>query len=260
MAEERLEMIDVARRLELSSVVVLRELAGRERPVSTLLEGDDALLEAQLDWLNRKGLIEADSEANYVVTERGEHALDRFSARYRDFVATLDIYCAVDLEAGEFGYAKFFDFENEEDFRAYLELERFSDLRVAVATFKGLDPVEVVFMGAIFDGALEGPDWQSELNDDEFWEEVFAICSTAIRQEELADPGVPGDDGRETLSTIVERGALLNIELRQQEDRLRAQDASAEPRDEDEYTIEEYRQYADPLYVAPVWTGGWFFW
>jgi hypothetical protein len=115
-----------------------------------------------------------------------------------------DIFCAVDLEAGEFAFERKNDESfSDEDWFEYLSQERFSDVRVAVSAFKGIDPNEIVFMSFLTEGRFETVDidgntiarWQYNLTNenDGIWNEIEDITNSAIDVDYLRENGVLED-------------------------------------------------------------------
>ena len=265
--------IDRQRRLQLSGVLILAHMVDTPADYPLLLEGDEAALEPVLEWLYERDYVEIEDDQRYVVGDKGRKVLSRFMGRYHDFLCTMDVYSAVDLEEGIFAYERFFDFETDVDFSDYLESERWEDLRVAVAELKGIDPVEIVFMSFLREERVtpEGSARGNTLLDGAHWEEIREIVETAIEVSELAFEDDGPVSGQEVLERIVTEGAELNIELKKRESELegavdrgsregRRGDVSANGEEEElveEYTVERYESYLDPFYVSPVWMGVW---
>jgi hypothetical protein len=246
-------------------MVVLQEMAEQERRFPLLLEGEDAELEPVVSWLHRRGLVEIVSNEFYRETARGRSAFARFQTRYDDFVRTMDVFSAVDVEEGAFAFERFFDFETDEDFEDYLRGDQWEDLRVAVAELKGIDPVELVFMSFLQEDRLgvHGSEPGTTLLRGPHWEEIEAICNTAVSTDDLAfeedDDSVTGE---EVLKQIVREGAELNIELKRQEAELAAEEgpsvSNSSPTESVEVVETRYTPYLDPLYLPPIWVGGWY--
>jgi len=97
-----------------------------------------------LEWLMSREYIDI-HDGYYRAADKGREVLSRFMAKYTEFLHVFDVYCAVDLERGEFAFARYFDFDSDSSWKSYLNKEYWEDLRIAVAEFKKIDPVEVVF-------------------------------------------------------------------------------------------------------------------
>ncbi len=228
------------------------------------LEGNDQDLEEVLAELMAGGWIEIHNNEKYVPTEKGRKRLKKFMARYSEYLTIFDIYCAVDLEKGEFAFSRWAEFDSDEAFRAYLQEERWDDLRVAVAEYKEMDPVEIVFMSFINEGRFGRSEsgWQFDLLLGSVWDDILEICDTAIHWQELGyedDQGVvPAED---VIEDIIIRGTEIMLEL------LGEDYNPAPPRHEGdgdaEYVVDEvempgygkkhYKKYLDPAYKSKNW-------
>ena len=155
-----------------------------------------------------KGLL-AVKDADYVPTELGRTELKAFYDKYSEYLNLFDIFCAVDLESGTFAYEQINNpaFDDDRWFD-YLSNERFSDVRVAVAQFKGINPIEIVFMSFLSDGKFQVGDerWQYNLTSNDVWNEIINVCNTPITKEYLDQDGV--------LENIVKQGAKLALAKR----------------------------------------------
>lgn len=236
----------------LAMLFLLESMVNADRRFSTLLEGDDKLLEPFLD-----GLVEhrwADEASGvYVPTSLGKEKLALFMKRYSDFLNTLDVYHSVDLTRGEFAMASSARLDDNA-YSVYLADERWEDLRVTVAEYKKLDPVEIVFMSFLNEGRFdtEKAGWQFDLALGTTWDLILEICNSALTMEQLG--------GEAVLRDVITKGIDVMIELIRQE-RLQA-DSPQEP--QDPYTptrvteVVSYQVYYDPFYVSPYW-GGWYY-
>jgi hypothetical protein len=258
-------MVTEQQKLQYGGVFLLQNMVQEGQQYPLLLEGADRDLEPLLDWLFARRYTEIEDESHYVPTPKGRQVLERFLARYENFLRTIDIYCAVDLEEGTFAFERLFDFEDERDWHEFLAQERFSDLRVAVAEFKQIDPIELVFMASIGDGTLSTEDdgWQTHLTQGEFWSMLEEVVRSALRAEDLGHVDDEGHvDGQEVLRRVIVEGAELNLELKKHEAELEAAERAATPEHAadtvvEETTVTEYEPYVDPYYVSPVWLGLW---
>jgi hypothetical protein len=192
----------------------------------------------------------------------------RFTRRYQDFLKNFDCYCAVDLGEGEFAFEQFWEIEDEDEWESYLEEERWEDLRIAVAKFKNIDPLEIVFYALINEGRIndskEG--WQFDLVLGTIWDEILEICNTALTIEDLAYEDEDGNQikGEGVLKDILHQGAALNMELKKLEDEYGEEEDEDEGSGGGDYVVEEvvteeivddvyYGYYHDPFYISPVW-------
>lgn len=262
-------------------------------------------LEPLLGWMESHSLIEfkgvelnkktftrpAVTEHRYVPTERGRQFLTTFLERYQEYMKLYDSYCAVDLEGDKkdvegnviesaFAFNRYFEL-SPDDLQAYLQDERWEDLRVAVAEFKkyrnpksSIDPVEIVFMSFLNEGHIDiaQPDWGAQLVSDELWDEILRICNTNLSWKELGykDPetgkNIPAEG---VIRDIIRQGTELMFELHRQEEELKqaqaAETAEGTTNEEvveevvmervvvDPYPIAYYYPYRDPYYISPVW-------
>lgn len=252
--------------LQFGAVFLLEHMVHGEHRFPLLLEEGDQALEPLLDWLHVRGYTEIVDDDHYEPTKKGEQVLAKFLARYDDFLRTIDIYSAVDLEEGTFAFERMFDFDDQRDWLEYIDQDRFSDLRVAVARFKKLDPVELVFMACVNDGTLSTDDdgWQKRLVHGEFWDFVADVIDNALGPEDLAYDDEQGTvPGEKVLEQVIVEGAELNLELKKREAEAEAEEHAGEPdaeRDAGEVveeTVTYYQPYVDPFYVSPVWLGLW---
>ncbi len=263
--------IDRERAIQLSSVVLLDEMTELPRSYPLLLDAAEASLEPVLEFMHSRGYVKIVDDERYELTEKGSKTLERFMSRYDDFVKTMDVYSAVDLEEGVFAFERFFDFESDADFSDYLRDERWEDLRVAVAELKKIDPVEIVFMSFLQEERLtaEGSSPGNGLLEGRHWLDIEEICNSALSVDDLAfdDEGV-SVSGAEVLKRIIVEGVELNIELKKHESELADHDpeppAEGGGGDEQQHevvtettSVEYYTPYLDPLYVSPVWLGLW---
>ena len=72
----------------------------------------------------------------YITNDKGLEIYQKFTEQQESYVSHFDIYAYVDLQEGVFA-------DPQSDL---LEGGRWSDLRVAVAEYKGIDPYRVVFL------------------------------------------------------------------------------------------------------------------
>tara|TARA_R110000782_G_scaffold144871_2_gene237688 strand:- start:6291 stop:7082 length:792 start_codon:yes stop_codon:yes gene_type:complete len=241
-------------------LVLLNEIINNQAYPPVTLTDEDVYLDYHLLLLFSKGMLTTNDGA-YVPTEIGRSELDKFYSKYYEYLKIFDIYCAVDLESGNFAFEEInnpsFDDDRWADF---LSNERFSDVRVAVADFKGLNPIEIVFMSYLNEGAFEiGLErWQHNLTGDSIWNEIQDICNTAVSKEYLETDGV--------LENIVKLGSEIAIRLIKEADEAQDEDESFDEIIE-ETVIEEYVEivemprygydyfdpYYDPYYISPIW-------
>lgn len=250
-------------------IVLLNEIINEQAYPPVELVGEDVFLEHYLKLLHTKGMLNIKDGA-YIPTENGRTELSNFLAKYTEYLQMFDIYCAVDLEGGMFAFEEINNPSFSDDqWLEFLSNDRFSDVRVAVADFKGLNPTEIVFMSFLTEGRFEvgSERWQYNLTGEEVWKEIEEICNTAISREYLETDGV--------LEDVIRRGTEIALELIQEADELNLPQGGEEEylfEETEEYVeteevIEEYVEvvetpiygydyyepYYDPFYISPIW-------
>ena len=232
-----------------ASIYLLHQMdEGAQIPI--ILDQNYQFLEPLLEKLHSKDYIRIEG-GHYCLAEHGEEVLKRFYGRYREYLRLYDIFSAVNLQTGEFAFAKYFDFESDEAWYAYLEDERWADLRIAVARLKKMDAHEIVFMSFLNEGRFGANEngWQFDLILGSIWQEIREICRNALT---IGDIGT-----RERLIELTRKGSQLMVELLQHEQKLQKweqeQQGSSDENDEEDDVeiIEEYSR--DPFYISPLW-------
>ena len=117
------------------------------------------------------------------------------------YVTHFDGYAYVDLEEGGFA-------DPETDL---LEDNRWSDLRVAVAEHKGVDPYRVVFLAMLSAEAFfENPEWRFDLAVGSLFDELDATVQDQITVAELGYEDDEGEvSGEDVIADIIEQGSAL---------------------------------------------------
>lgn len=235
------------------SIIVLDQLANGKNFMTD--EGTDAF-QSFLKEMQTRGLLDL-TGYKYAIAPKGQELLDNFYKKYDEFLKVYDIYCAVDLKEGVFAFQKYYDFDTDEEWQKYLQQSNWEDVRIAVAEFKKIDPVEIVFLSFLNENRFNLEDGlEFKLLDSPAWDEILEICNSAIHVEDLMK-----DDA---IHNIVEQGSslmrdLLNYKL---ED-LRNQDETEEEIVEEITIVEEEIEYYDPYYydiyyVSPCWVWYWY--
>jgi hypothetical protein len=256
------------------SILLLNEMINQQRYFPVLLDDDAKPVEPILIQMSANGLIRVDKD-QYVPADKGRAALENFMKRYAEYLKVYDIFCAVDLDEGTFAFSKFYDFDNDDDWYTYLNKDNWEDVRIAVALFKKLNPVEIVFMSFVneerFD--LEKNGWGFDLTSGLIWDEILKICDLALTPEDLGEQDV--------ITDIVEQGANLMLELIKKDEEIqKAHEAEANDDDDDggetttttttyvdpvyvtdySYGYGYYSPYMSPFYVSPLWLLPLFLW
>jgi hypothetical protein len=237
------------------AIILLNEMINGTHKFQTINNEDDSVLEPLFIELMAKGYVQTQG-INYQVTAKGREVFDTFMKRYTEYLKVYDIYSFVDLEKGEFAFARYFDFDTDDAWIDFTNDERFDDLRIAVALFKKLDPAEIVFMSFInenrFDTTSNG--WQMDLVSDNEWAEIEEICKTAIKPDEV---------GEDAMVDMISQGSELMIKLLEEEEKQNQNNNNYGGNGGDiveEETVEYYQPYYDPYYVSPVWLLPLFLW
>jgi DNA-binding PadR family transcriptional regulator len=259
---------------QFAGAYLLNVMINTPRSFPVLLEGNEEDLEPVLEWLLMKEYIEIRNQERYVPNEKGREVLKRFLARYTEYLKVFDIYCAVDLQAGEFAFASYLDFEDNASWKNFLNDDRWDDIRLAVAEFKKLDPVEIAFMSFLNEDRFgrDETGWQFDLLLGSIWDEIILICNTAIRWEDLGYEDEKGSvSAKDVITDIIKQGSALMIKLLEREEKLRKeQPEESEDFDDDngeDHVVEKvvveaqpinyYYSYYDPFYVSPLWLAVW---
>lgn len=244
------------------SILFLLDYIENQGALPVILEGDFALLDGLVTSAFNQGLIEI-LDLEYILTARGKQALRVFMARYSDFLASYDIFCAVDLTEGTFAFAEYWNM-TEARFQEYLAEKRWEDLRIAVIEYKNslsnagrIDPVEIIFMDFLNKGRFDSsrPGWQFEIALGTAWDDIVRIASSQLQPQDLGYEGVPWE---QVIRDVIEQGTALTKKLCEEENRLRAS-GKLEPQPKPEpgsitvTYVTETTYWDDPWYIYPVW-------
>ncbi|MFK7824873.1 MAG: hypothetical protein AB8G05_11995 [Oligoflexales bacterium] len=181
------------------------------------LTDDLGILEPVFAWLLEKEYVNISSKYLYEITEKGKDILEQFKKRYELFLKEFDVFCAVDLEEGDFAFRYYHEFDSEHDWQEFLHEDRWDDLRIAVAEYKGWDFIEIIFMSFLSEGRF-GKGLDGKFSHDHLfgsiWDEIHRIATTSIRMKSLAyeDSGelISGND---VVSDMISQGKELLAEL-----------------------------------------------
>jgi len=246
-------------------LVLLNEIIQFQHTFPVELTGEDVYLDYYLKQLHEKGFLVI-KNGSYYATDLGREEVVHLYDKYYEYLKLFDIFCAVDLENAQFAFEEINnpDF-TDEDWGNYLAEERFTDVRVAVADFKGMDPIEIVFLSFLNENRFDCSGvtrWQHYLTGDDVWNEIVEICNTAVSREYLEQDDV--------LFNVIGSGSELALELiKQAEEDLTNEQTQEEVVEEvvEETITEEYvdvveepyygydyfHPYYDPYYVSPIW-------
>jgi hypothetical protein len=226
---------------------------------------DDAFLEPTFRFLQQEDLVEVGDDDHYRPTERGRRAYAGLLRRRQSYLAHFEIFARVDLAAGTFA-------EPDDPY----DNPRWSDLRVAVAEYKGIDPYRIVFLAMLSDEAFfRERDWKFDLAlGSSLFRELEEIIASQITIAELGyrtenDEEIFGDS---VLEDVILQGARRNREHLERERALQpgflpepdrevpaagANGGSADKREEADESYDPFRALAfyesSALYVEPLW-------
>ena len=252
-----------------AGIYLLDYMINTPHSFSVFLDGNDQDLEPILEWLMARDYIEIKNKEKYIPAKKGREALEKFMARYSEYLTMFDIFCAVDLEEGEFAFSSYYDFEDDESWKQYLDAEKWDDLRIAVADYKNMNPVEIVFMSFINENRFgrDESGWQFDLLLGSVWDEILKICETAIKWEDLGykdDKGVVSSE--DVTEDVICQGTEIMLELLEEEDEFIQYDNLNWYEDDEveseryvdevgipNYPKSHYFKYRNPNYVSPVW-------
>ena len=183
-----------------------------------LAEKDDEGLESLLNFMESRGTLTVEEDNYYKATDKGHEVYQDLVKQLEAYVTHFEVYAYVDLEQGIFG-------DPETDL---LEGEKWSDLRVAVAEHKGIDPYRVVFLAMLSaETFYENPDWKFDLSMGTLFQEMKQIVLEQLHVDDLGYSDSEGEvSGEEIIRDIIEQGSELVAKRtsREQENKGRKQE------------------------------------
>ena len=174
-----------------------------------LAETDDEGLEPLLRFMEERGTLTIGDDNYYQPTKKGREVYQHLVEQLEAYVVHFDIYAYVDLVEGVFG----------EPGTDLLESNQWSDLRVAVAEYKGIDPYRVVFLALLSaERFYENKDWKFDLSMGTLFDEMEKIVQEQLCVEDLSYKDDDGQvSGEDVIRDIIDQGSRLASERRQQE-------------------------------------------
>ena len=167
----------------------------------SLASKDEDQLEPTLKEMEKQGWIEVGEDDYYITNDKGLEIYQKLTEQQESYVSHFDIYAYVDLQEGVFA-------DPQSDL---LEGDRWSDLRVAVAEYKGIDPYRVVFLSMLADGIwFENPDWRFDLGMGTLLDNLESLVMDQLSVDELGyedDQGMV--EGEEVIADVIEQGTAL---------------------------------------------------
>ncbi|MEE2962392.1 MAG: hypothetical protein VYA34_16785 [Myxococcota bacterium] len=204
------------RRIQYAGLYLLRLMQDPHVDAAALIAEDEDLLTPILTWLIEQSYAIIDDKSTLQPTSTGIDVANQFEKRYQTLLRDYDVFCAVDLEAGEFGLAYYDRYPDADDWQAFLAEERWDDLRIAVAEYEGVDPIEIIFMSLVSEnrfGRDEGG-WDFDLLLGSVWDEMSQVCENAVKVAELGyDDGGHYIAGTSVIQEIIHLGRELMTQL-----------------------------------------------
>ena len=183
-----------------------------------LAETDDEGLESLLNFMESRGTLTVEEDNFYKATDKGHEVYQDLVKQLEAYVMHFEVYAYVDLEQGIFG----------DPGKDLLEGEKWSDLRVAVAEHKGIDPYRVVFLAMLSaETFYENPDWKFDLSMGTLFQEMKQIVLEQLHVDDLGYSDSEGEvSGEEIIRDIIEQGSELVAKRtsREQENKGRKQE------------------------------------
>ncbi len=211
-------VIDTDRRIQYAGLYLISRIDEPGTDVNAFIARAEELFSPIQEWLVTRGYVEIDENGQLDVTSTGRDVKTSFVDRHRRYLVDYDVFSAVDLGEGEFAFARYHDFPDAHGWQAYLNQDRFEDLRVAVAEYESVDPIDMIYQTAIDDGSF-GPDrteaWDFDRLLGKVWDDIAHIYNTALKGADLGYEGDGGPStGREVVEDVVSQGRALAGQLR----------------------------------------------
>jgi len=200
---------------------------------------EDTALQPVLQRMLAKEMVTLNGD-QYTPTDKGDKYLQSFYKKYDEYVKLYDVYCAVDLGQGIFAFDKFYDFDNDDDFKAYLNDDKsndWADVRIAVCEYKKIDPIEIVFLSFMNEGRITTYDenWRNEIINYPEWNDIDLVCNNAIHVEDLMQDDV--------IVNVITKGSELMMKLLQ----IEKENNSNKSFDEEVTTVTETTEVVEQI-------------
>ena len=197
-----------------------------------LAETDDEGLESLLNFMESRGTLTVEEDNFYKATDKGHEVYQDLVKQLEAYVTHFEVYAYVDLEQGIFG-------DPETDL---LEGDKWSDLRVAVAEHKGIDPYRVVFLAMLSaETFYENPDWKFDLSMGSLFQEMKQIVLEQLHLDDLGYSDSEGKvSGEEVVRDIIEHGSKLVAQRKSREQEIKGRKQAEEIPDEQVITTTYY--------------------
>ncbi len=197
-----------------------------------LAETDDEGLESLLNFMESRGTLTVEEDNYYKATDKGHEVYQDLVKQLEAYVTHFEVYAYVDLEQGIFG-------DPETDL---LEGDKWSDLRVAVAEHKGIDPYRVVFLAMLSaETFYENPDWKFDLSIGTLFQEMKQLVLEQLHVDDLGYSDSEGKvSGEEVIRDIIEHGRELVTQRKSREQEIKGRKQAEESPDEQVITTTYY--------------------
>ena len=197
-----------------------------------LAETDDEGLESLLNFMESRGTLTVEEDNYYKATDKGHEVYQDLVKQLEAYVTHFEVYAYVDLEQGIFG-------DPETDL---LEGDKWSDLRVAVAEHKGIDPYRVVFLAMLSaETFYENPDWKFDLSMGTLFQEMKQIVLEQLHVDDLGYSDSEGKvSGEEVIRDIIEQGSELVAKRKSRQQEIKGRKQAEESPDEQVITRTYY--------------------
>ncbi len=176
---------------------------------------DEAALETLLKEMEEQGWVRLGEDDFFQTAEKGLEVYNHLLKQQESYLQHFEVYAYVDLQEGVFA-----DPHND-----LLEGDRWYDLRVAAAEFKGIDPYRVVFLAMLAEGVFyENPEWKFDLGMGVLFKDMESLVQEQLAVEELGYEDEEGEvTGEEVIADVIEQGSRImhdrNLHENQPEDK-----------------------------------------
>ena len=197
-----------------------------------LAETDDEGLESLLNFMESRGTLTVEEDNYYKATDKGHEVYQDLVKQLEAYVTHFEVYAYVDLEQGIFG-------DPETDL---LEGDKWSDLRVAVAEHKGIDPYRVVFLAMLSaETFYENPDWKFDLSMGTLFQEMKQLVLEQLHVDDLGYSDSEGKvSGEVVIRDIIEQGSELVAQRKSREQKIKGRKQAEESPEEQDITTTYY--------------------
>lgn len=201
-------------RMHYASLFLLKEMIEKNAIFSLYPHDDEHVLEPILKHLHECSYVRINRHHEFVVTKKGENHIQSFLSRYSAFMEEYDVFSGVDLKEQDFAIRYYSSFQEEPEWKAFLEEERWVDLRIAIAEYQGLDAMEMTLMRFIYENRFGRlyETWNYECLLGSIWDEIQSACNNAIRLKTL-NAYTREQDSELFLQTLLDKGRQLMNDL-----------------------------------------------